>query len=118
MYFCPPSLTPGNGISKSEIGFYCNIGEVSEWLKEHAWKVCIGETLSRVRIPPSPQTNQSPVRGIFVFTSVESLLSKASGSENDPARSDGFDSFDAPTHGIAEGNPPPARLSKAEKRKC
>ena len=30
-------------------------GEVSEWLKEHAWKVCIGETLSRVRIPPSPR---------------------------------------------------------------
>ena len=29
-------------------------GEVSEWLKEHAWKVCIGGTLSRVRIPPSP----------------------------------------------------------------
>ena len=29
-------------------------GEVSEWLKEHAWKACIGETLSRVRIPLSP----------------------------------------------------------------
>src|SRR5690606_35641575 len=29
-------------------------GELSEWLKEHAWKVCIGETLSRVRIPHSP----------------------------------------------------------------
>ncbi len=29
-------------------------GEVSEWLKEHAWKVCIRESVSRVRIPPSP----------------------------------------------------------------
>ncbi len=29
-------------------------GEVSEWLKEHAWKACIEETLSRVRIPLSP----------------------------------------------------------------
>jgi hypothetical protein len=29
-------------------------GEVSEWLKEHAWKVCIPERVSRVRIPPSP----------------------------------------------------------------
>ncbi|KPX54373.1 hypothetical protein ALQ57_101732 [Pseudomonas amygdali pv. hibisci] len=29
-------------------------GEVSEWLKEHAWKVCIQEIVSRVRIPPSP----------------------------------------------------------------
>ena len=41
-------------------------GEVSEWLKEHAWKVCIVETLSRVRIPPSPQiTRISPIVGIF-----------------------------------------------------
>ena len=35
-------------------------GEVSEWLKEHAWKVCIGEILSRVRIPPSPQIVYQP----------------------------------------------------------
>ena len=33
-------------------------GEVSEWLKEHAWKVCIWETVSRVRIPPSPQASK------------------------------------------------------------
>jgi hypothetical protein len=29
-------------------------GELSEWLKEHAWKVCILERVSRVRIPHSP----------------------------------------------------------------
>ena len=29
-------------------------GDLSEWLKEHAWKVCIRETVSRVRIPQSP----------------------------------------------------------------
>src|SRR5579885_3588722 len=29
-------------------------GEMAEWLKAHAWKACIGETLSRVRIPLSP----------------------------------------------------------------
>ena len=29
-------------------------GEVSEWLKEHAWKVCIRLRVSRVRIPLSP----------------------------------------------------------------
>jgi hypothetical protein len=28
---------------------------MSEWLKEHAWKVCMRETVSRVRIPLSPQ---------------------------------------------------------------
>jgi hypothetical protein len=29
-------------------------GEMSEWLKEHAWKACVRETASRVRIPLSP----------------------------------------------------------------
>ena len=29
-------------------------GEVAEWFKAHAWKACIGETLSWVRIPFSP----------------------------------------------------------------
>jgi hypothetical protein len=27
---------------------------VAEWLKAHAWKACIRETVSRVRIPLSP----------------------------------------------------------------
>ncbi len=27
---------------------------MSEWLKEHAWKVCISAKVSRVRIPHSP----------------------------------------------------------------
>jgi hypothetical protein len=31
-------------------------GDVAEWSKAHAWKVCIGVTLSWVRIPPSPPT--------------------------------------------------------------
>ena len=29
-------------------------GGVAEWLKAHAWKVCMRETVSRVRIPPPP----------------------------------------------------------------
>ncbi len=29
-------------------------GEMSEWLKEHAWKACMWETASGVRIPLSP----------------------------------------------------------------
>ena len=29
-------------------------GEVAEWLKALAWKACIRETVSRVRIPLSP----------------------------------------------------------------
>src|SRR5262245_35336621 len=31
-------------------------GEMSEWLTEHAWKACVGETLPWVRIPLSPPT--------------------------------------------------------------
>src|SRR5712692_2351334 len=31
--------------------------EVSERLKEHAWKACVGETQPWVRIPPSPPSS-------------------------------------------------------------
>ena len=49
-------------------------GEVSEWLKEHAWKVCKRlNTASRVRIPPSPPyifCNQKVRReSVFIPTS-------------------------------------------------
>src|SRR6185503_5640078 len=47
-------------------------GEMSEWLKEHAWKACVGETLPRVRIPLSP-----PIQLIeyvrLIFMSLRSL---------------------------------------------
>ena len=31
-----------------------DFGEMAEWLKAHAWKACLGETLTWVRIPLSP----------------------------------------------------------------
>ncbi len=34
-------------------------GEVSEWLKEHAWKACSREIVTWVRIPPSPPVFRS-----------------------------------------------------------
>ena len=34
-------------------------GGMAEWFKAHAWKACIGETLSWVRIPLSPPNNVS-----------------------------------------------------------
>lgn len=40
-------------------------GEVAEWLKAHAWNACIGETLSRVRIPLSPPLSQGKIPGRF-----------------------------------------------------
>jgi hypothetical protein len=53
---------PAAGIAKSphdilsfrSTGEATQTGEMAEWLKAHAWKACIGETLSRVRIPVSP----------------------------------------------------------------
>ena len=33
---------------------------MAEWLKAHAWKACLGETLTWVRIPLSPPDFQSP----------------------------------------------------------
>jgi macrolide transport system ATP-binding/permease protein len=38
---------------------------MSEWLKEHAWKACVGETLPRVRIPLSPPVFR-PLSSFFV----------------------------------------------------
>ena len=34
-------------------------GEMAEWLKAHAWKACLGETLTWVRIPLSPPVHRS-----------------------------------------------------------
>ena len=55
-YFCGPSPVEARTVCSNlaQAGRLNLIGEVAEWLKEHAWKVCIVETLSRVRIPPSP----------------------------------------------------------------
>lgn len=36
-------------------------GEVAEWLKAHAWKVCLRETVTRVRIPLSPPSTLLPL---------------------------------------------------------
>ena len=36
---------------------------MSEWLKEHAWKACVGETLPWVRIPLSPPVLTREPRG-------------------------------------------------------
>ena len=39
---------------------FLNRGKVSEWLKEHAWKACVRESVPWVRIPPFPfQVNRS-----------------------------------------------------------
>ena len=45
------------------------LGEVSEWLKEHAWKACIRSRVSRVRIPLSPK-NESIVASIGPFATL------------------------------------------------
>ena len=50
------------------INALANCGEVSEWLKELAWKASIREIVSRVRISPSPpafQTKPLIIQGFF-----------------------------------------------------
>src|SRR4029079_14957225 len=36
-------------------------GEMAEWLKAHAWKACVRETVPWVRIPLSPPSHQPKV---------------------------------------------------------
>lgn len=43
-------------------GATCTDGEVAEWLKAHAWKVCLRETVTRVRIPLSPPAPSEPYK--------------------------------------------------------
>ena len=35
---------------------------MAEWFKAHAWRACIGETLSWVRIPLSPPQNSIKIK--------------------------------------------------------
>jgi hypothetical protein len=42
-------------------------GEVTEWLKVHAWKACVRETVPGVRIPPSPLKRHSRTSGTVLF---------------------------------------------------
>ena len=57
---------------------------MSEWLKEHAWKACVGETLPRVRIPLSPpinlfQTLDLSVRSPVRLQNVSKILADSGG---------------------------------------
>src|ERR1700712_4710546 len=36
-------------------------GEMAEWLKAHAWKACVRETVPWVRIPLSPPSRLPPI---------------------------------------------------------
>lgn len=48
--------------------FAIPIREVSEWLKELAWKASIWVTVSRVRIPSSLQKKiEAPFIGVFLI---------------------------------------------------
>ncbi len=45
-------------------GATCKDGEVAEWLKAHAWKVCLRETVTRVRIPLSPPVSSKSLKSL------------------------------------------------------
>ena len=44
----------GGAIALARAHYEAGDGGVAERLKAHAWKVCMRETVSRVRIPPPP----------------------------------------------------------------
>ena len=61
-------LAPSEFLRIFALAFF---GEMSEWSNEHAWKVCILETVSRVRIPLSPLStvrNCSKVCKSLIYT--------------------------------------------------
>ena len=50
-----PVIVPAKSASDACVKFKIVVaGEMAEWLKAHAWKACLGETLTWVRIPLSP----------------------------------------------------------------
>ena len=52
-------------------------GEVSERPKEHAWKVCMGESPSRVRIPSAlRQSDTRPGTGCLCFENTGEIASR------------------------------------------
>ena len=81
---CPETVDckSHRGRVRSEGGFYDRLfrtarnalilnGEMSEWLKEHAWKACVRETVPRVRIPFSPPAfahAHSPKRELSIWS--------------------------------------------------
>ncbi len=65
------STPAGGGVGRyREVRLNCGStrGEMSEWLKEHAWKACVGETLPWVRIPLSPPTSLADARWRFEWS--------------------------------------------------
>lgn len=48
-------------------------GGVAEWLKAHAWKVCIRETVSRVRIPLPPPFQSQTGHCVYAITRYQRL---------------------------------------------
>ncbi len=63
--------------SNPKPGYHAHHGEVAEWSKAHAWKVCRRETVSRVRIPVSPppsplrtRSGRSPEAEFLLFSKV------------------------------------------------
>ena len=81
---------------KPRLGWACYFrrpGEMAEWLKAHAWKVCLPERVTGVRIPLSPPRGRPPQGGFLVQTGADSpqsgvtkALAKASPSKPLPSR--------------------------------
>ena len=51
---------------------------MAEWFKAHAWKACIGETLSWVRIPFSPPNYRSKNAFFYQIFNNRNIFEKTS----------------------------------------
>ena len=71
------------GCQSEQAGYIAGIpfsGGVAEWLKAHAWKACIRETVSWVRIPLPPPHSCSPTFAIIRFVPDNPSILAVSGS--------------------------------------
>ena len=59
-------------------------GGVAEWLKAHAWKVCMRETVSRVRIPPPPPGSNATKSNISIISPPKILTTIAANFNAEP----------------------------------
>ena len=68
-------------------------GQVAEWSIAHAWKACLGESLTRVRIPLCPPSHEKgPAWGLFheMLRGFEPLVTKKRVRKPERLRRAGF----------------------------
>ena len=99
---------------------------MAEWLKAHAWKVCLGLNLTWVRIPPPPPNTKNPHQAGFLCLAQGVVLVRTYGSTKTSgkflnklclARKAG-EGMDRPNTNCLEQFAPPLAPEGSGTRKC